>query len=123
MSEVESNDGCGKATAHCVSRWLLRGSLCVVWIWRFHPVGWCVVLQQHYGSGSRMVLASSVRCGLFILFPCRREAVPDGGYMRWRRLSAAALAEWSRSCRRPNPTGQCCLLETFAWLASTSQSD
>jgi len=84
----------------------------------FHPVGWCVVLQRHYGSGS-----SSVRCGLFILFSCRREAVPDGGYMRWRRLSAAALVEWSRSCRRPNPTGQCCLLVTFAWLASTAQSD
>ena len=64
---------------------------------------------------------SLVRCGLFILFLCRREAVPDGGYMRWRRLSAAALVEWSRSCRRPNPTGQCCLLETFAWLASMFQ--
>ena len=58
-----------------------------------------------------------------ILVPCRRGAVSDGGYMSWRRLSAAALVEWSRPCRRPNPTGQCCLLETFVWLASTSQSD
>ena len=23
----------------------------------FHPVGWCVVLQRHYGGGSRMAVA------------------------------------------------------------------
>ena len=28
---------------------------------------------------------SSVRCGLLSCFPSRRGAVPDGGYMRWRR--------------------------------------
>ena len=97
MSEVESNDGCGKATARCVSRWLLRGSLCVVWIWRFHPVGWCVVLLQHYGSGSCMVLASSVRCGPFISFSYQRRAIPDGGYMGWRRLLAAGPKLWYAS--------------------------
>jgi len=41
---------------------------CVVRIWCFHPVGWCVVLQRHYGSGSRLAVASSVRCGLFLSF-------------------------------------------------------
>ena len=91
----------------------------------FHPVSLCVVvvLQQHSGSGSRIAVAFFGAVRSVILFPSRRGAVPDGGYMRWRRLSAAALVEWSRSCRRPNPTGQCCLLVTFAWLASTSQSD
>ena len=82
-----------------------------------------MVLQRHYGGGSHMVVAFFGMVRSVILFPCRRGAVPDGGYMRWRRLSAAALVEWSRSCRRPNPIEQCSLLEMFAWLASTSESD
>ena len=53
---------------------------CVVWIWWFHPVGWCVVLR-HYGGGSRMAVASSVRCGLFLLFFFQR-----GGRTRRRLL-------------------------------------
>ena len=96
---------------------------CVVRIWWFHPVGWCVVLQRHYGGGSHMVVAFFGVVRSVILVPYRRGAVSDGGYMRWRSLSAVALVEWSRLCRRPNPTGQCCLLETFAWLALMFQSD
>ena len=41
---------------------------CVVRIEWFHPVGWCVVLQRHYGGGSRLAVVFSVRCGLFLSF-------------------------------------------------------
>ena len=54
---------------------------CVVWIWWFHPVGWCVVLQRHYGGGSRMAVASSVRRDLFLLF-----IFQSGGRTRQRLL-------------------------------------
>jgi hypothetical protein len=104
-----------------LSQWRLRGSLCVVRIRCFHPVGWCVVWQRHYGGGSRMAWPSLVRCGPFLSFPYRRGAIPDGDFMCWRRLLAAAArlrfclrcpAEWSCPCRCPNPTGLSCLVET-----------
>ena len=41
-----------------------------------------------YGVAAAL-LAFSVRCGLFLSFPYRRWAVPDGDFMRWRRLLAA----------------------------------
>jgi len=50
-------------------RCLLRGSLCAVQIRCFHPVGWCVLLQWHYGGGSYIAVAFSMRCDLVLLFP------------------------------------------------------
>jgi len=115
---------------------------CVVWIWWFHPVGWCVVLQHHYGGKSRMAVASSVRCGLFLLFFFQRE-----GRTRWQLLEVkkiclprrldfglpplpsgvvssvsmsqsdrAVLSSGDKLCglrRRPNPTSLSCLTGVF----------
>jgi hypothetical protein len=71
-------------------QWRLRGSLCVVRIRWFHPVVWCVVLQRHYGGGSRIVVGFFGAVSLLLSFPYQRGIVPDVGCMRWRRLLAAA---------------------------------
>lgn len=45
-------------------------AICVrFWIWWYHSVEWCVMLQWHFGKGSRMVVTFSVRCSLFLSIP------------------------------------------------------
>jgi hypothetical protein len=50
-------EGVARPLRVVLSRWQLQGNLCVVWIRCFHRVGWCVVWQRHYDSGSRMAVA------------------------------------------------------------------
>ena len=61
-----------------LSRWRLRDSLSEVWILWFHHVRWCVVLQRHYGGGSRIAVVFLVRCSLLLLDPFRRRVAFAG---------------------------------------------
>ena len=107
-----------------LSWWRLRGSLCVVLIRWFHPVGWCVVLQRHFGGGSRIAVAffGAVR-SVFL------DSLSVRGYTRWWLLevekvisrgprgviSSVSTSQSDRACmslgdmlcglsRCPNPT-------------------
>ena len=53
-----------------------------------------MVLQQHYGDGFRMVVALSVRYGLFLSSTYWCGAV---SYINWRRLLAAVTRLLSAS--------------------------
>jgi hypothetical protein len=83
---VESNGGRGKAAA-CLC---FRGGDCEAICERsrsgvFYPFRWSdVVLQRHFGDGSCMAVAFSVRCGLLF------SRVPVDAESR-REVSVAAL--------------------------------
>jgi hypothetical protein len=90
----------------------------IQWI---HPVGWCVVLQGHYGGGFRMAVAffGAVQYVSLVSLSARghtqrqlhevEKVVSRGG---WASVCLRCLAEWSHPCRCFNLTGQCCLMET-----------
>jgi hypothetical protein len=76
VSEVESNGGSGEGPA-CLC---FRGGDCEAACERsgsgiFSP---CVVLQRHFGDGSRMAVAFLVRCSLF--FPRIPVGSTAGGF-------------------------------------------
>jgi hypothetical protein len=80
---------------------------------------WCCSGTTAVGLAWRW--PSSVRCSLFLSFPYHRGAVPNGGYMRWRRLLAAvarlrstSIAQRSGLARVDVPIrpGSICLVET-----------
>jgi hypothetical protein len=89
----------------CAICWQQRGSLREVQIWWYHSVRWSVVLQQDYGEGSCMTVASLMRCGLFSL----GSLLMSGHAGRFRRLhksenvggrrdkafGPASVVEWS----------------------------
>ena len=63
--------------------WRLRGSLRKVRIWWSHSVRRSVVLQRHYGGGSRMAVAFSVWCSLLlsVFLATQGHATSFGNYV------------------------------------------
>lgn len=61
-TRVRSNGGCGEALVRCVIvvTTVRKPSKGLVFLW-YHSVRWRVVLQQHGGGGSRMVVVVSAR--------------------------------------------------------------
>ena len=89
----------------------------------FHPVGWCVVLQRHYGGGSRIAVAffGAVRSVFLDSLSVR------GCTRRWLLEVEKVVSRGPRGVISSVSTSQsdraCVSWRHVVWLVSMSQSD
>ena len=97
--------------------------LCLVLIRWFHPVGWCVVLQRHFGGGSRIAVAffGAVRSVFLDSLSVR------GGTRQWLLEVEKVVSRGPRGVISSVLTSQsdrtCVSWRRVVWLVSMSQSD